>query len=111
MKKTISVRFHVDDEDIKNLLYSAQVGSNYWCSNELGYESAVKEALYGKGSKMYDHEGEKNHILTKAKIKKGLTVMAKKESSHFVDLIQGNTDDSTADVFLQCCLFGEVLYS
>ena len=44
------------------------------------------------------------------KIKRGLTVMAKKERKHFVDFLNEDYDETTADVFLQCCLFGEVIY-
>lgn len=114
---TLSVRVHIKLEDIENLLYSAAQGSSYWSDSEqLGYESTVKKALLpkaeGKIVKIVDHEDEPMaYLLNLEKIKKGLTVMAKKEPSHFADFLQENADMITGDVFLQCCLFGEVKYS
>ncbi len=122
-KPTLSVRVHITLEDIESLLYSATNGSSYWCSNseQLGYEKTVKIILDHNdvGFYLYDGEDDKaeetklgvRHLLNFNKIKRGLTVMAKKEISHFSDLINDNADQITADVFLQCCLFGEVLYS
>jgi len=43
-------------------------------------------------------------------IQRGLNLMADKYSSHLLDIVEGNEDASTSDVFLQCCLFGKVLY-
>jgi len=40
----------------------------------------------------------------------GLKVMAEKYPRHFADMMADNDDAITGDVFLQCCLFGEVLY-
>ena len=114
---TLSVRIHVKFEDIESLLYSAAEGSKYWAdSNQLGYESVVKQALRpkkdGQPVAIKDLEDEPIvYLLNLEKIKKGLTVMAKKERKHFCDFISENADMITADVFLQCCLFGEVKYS
>lgn len=43
-------------------------------------------------------------------IKKGLQTMANKYPYHFNNFIQENDDADTSDVFLQCCLFGEVIF-
>lgn len=43
-------------------------------------------------------------------IAKGLNSMAAKCPQHFADMVSENDDATTADVFLQCCLFGEVIY-
>jgi hypothetical protein len=40
----------------------------------------------------------------------GLRVMHKVAPKHFADAIGGNDDAMTGDVFLQCCVFGEVRY-
>lgn len=56
-------------------------------------------------------EGEaKRAGLTKAKLEFGLELMAKKYPNHFSDLITDNADADTADVYLQCCLLGEIVY-
>lgn len=110
MKNTISIRSHIKLEDIESLLDSASRGSSYWCENDLGYESNVKLAVSDKGYTLEDIEEENTHILDIKKIKKGLTVMAKKEPRHFADFISEDYDQTTGDVFLQCCLFGKVIY-
>lgn len=43
-------------------------------------------------------------------VRQGLTLMAEKYPDHFKDLIEDNGDAATADVFLQLCLFEEVVY-
>lgn len=43
-------------------------------------------------------------------IKKGLQVMAKKYPKHWTNFITKHDDAITGDVFLQCCLFGELIY-
>jgi hypothetical protein len=43
-------------------------------------------------------------------IGRGLDVLATRYPRHFADLINENTDAITADVLLQCCLFGELIY-
>lgn len=48
--------------------------------------------------------------LTPVALKKGLQVMASRWPDHFADLIADNDDACTGDVFLQCCVFGDVIY-
>jgi hypothetical protein len=43
-------------------------------------------------------------------IRRGLEDLATKYPRHFADLVNENTDAITADVLLQCCLFGELIY-
>jgi len=43
-------------------------------------------------------------------IGRGLEDPAVKCPTHFADLVNENTDAITADVRLQCCLFGELIY-
>jgi len=113
MKNTISIRSHIKFDDIADLLDTASRGASYWAnSGKLGYSSVVDNILIRKANEcITDLEEVKNYTLNILKIKKGLTVMAKKESKHFADFISGNYDQTTGDVFLQCCLFGEVIYS
>ncbi len=56
-------------------------------------------------------EGNPNsHRLGRDEIRKGLSAMAKKFPRHLSDALTGNGDAETADVFLQCSLFGDVIY-
>lgn len=52
----------------------------------------------------------KPHTLDLEAIQMGLTIMASEVPHHFRDILQDNVDATTADVFLQCCLFKEVRY-
>ena len=49
-------------------------------------------------------------ILNPQSIQTGLRIMAEKHKSHFGDFMSENDDAVTADVFLQCCLFGELVF-
>ena len=51
------------------------------------------------------------YYLTLAEIRSGLAVMANRFPRHFGDFMNENDDATTADVFLQCCVFGDVIYS
>jgi len=49
-------------------------------------------------------------VLSRETMVKGLDTMAEKYSGHFQNFIDEDGDSDTADVFLQCCIFGEVVY-
>ncbi len=60
-----------------------------------------------------DNSGEltpERHLLTWDNVAKGFEIMAEKYPHHFGDFITENDDATTADVFLQCCLLGEIVY-
>ncbi len=44
------------------------------------------------------------------KLKKGLEVMAEKYPRHFARWMEENEDAETGDVFIQCALFGEIVF-
>ena len=56
-----------------------------------------------------DDEAEE-YNLTREAIERGVKVMAEDYSRHFGDWLGENDDAITGDVFLQCCLFGKVIY-
>ena len=58
-----------------------------------------------------DNEGDK-HILNRFKIALGLEGLAQKPELnwHWNDILNEDDDCDTADVFLQECLFGEIIY-
>jgi hypothetical protein len=43
-------------------------------------------------------------------ITKGLQIMADQYPRHFNNFLDDNADAETGDVFLQCCLFGKLVY-
>jgi hypothetical protein len=125
----------IDDDKIKGLLCCAlEGGSNYWYTID-GYDLAdgLTYSDFQKGGKMqgkqYWHPSEiipfvagctvrirdmednnKLYRLDRAALERGLLVMREKAPRHFGDFIADNDDAITGDVFLQCCLFGEVVY-
>jgi len=54
--------------------------------------------------------GEEKQILNKTTIKRGLVEMAATYPKHFMDFLTEQDDADTADVFLQCCIFGRLIY-
>jgi hypothetical protein len=58
------------------------------------------------------HEGDapKERVLDAAAIDRGLKVMAKKYPRHFGNWLSERDDAETGDVFIQCCLLGEIVY-
>ncbi len=103
------ISINIKDEDINYLLNAAhEGGSNYWCVKCTSNESVEKlrEGVHDT----YYPAGEKAVTLTYEKVLKGLEIMHNKYPQHFCD-VSGDFDGTTADVFLQCCLFEEVVYS
>lgn len=49
-------------------------------------------------------------LLNKSKIEKGLAIFAEDHPRHFADFLSENDDATTADVFIQCVLFGKEIF-
>ena len=110
------------------LLCSAlEGGSNYWyvidefikppkLDYQMDADSVYKHIDYplneGGALIISDCEGDyKGMRLDLDSIKKGLEAMASLEANwHWTNFLQEQDDAETADVFLQCCLFGEVIF-
>ena len=65
-----------------------------------GGEAVLTLSLVEGGFDMY--------VLDRAKIAAGLALLA--DTPHWVDFMDENEDGTTGDVFLQMCLFGEVVF-
>lgn len=122
------VTIKITDEQIAGLLCNAfEGGSNYWIGEvEQGKEPTSK--LEGDdyfhwaqwwpvcgGSVLVtecdpDTGETKAHALDRAAIERGLVSMSIKSPTYFGDFISQNDDAETGDVFLQYCLFGEIVY-
>lgn len=127
----------IDDNMIIGLLCSAfEGGSNYWYFIErTELAGDLKEEDFHEGGKMqlpdqYWHwaeliplvpgcaliitdkesDGKEEYRLDRAALERGLQVMSDKYPHHFGDFMSENDDAITADVYLQCCLFGEAIY-
>lgn len=128
-----TVQLEISDDQMRNLLVSAfEGGSNYWMfikgleypkgKTKKDYEKSVKDGdhywqipyvlpfVKGGGVVLQDVESDDTWTLTKEKMEEGVRVMAVKYPHHFKDLMTENCDADTGDVFLQCSLFGELVY-
>lgn len=107
----------ISNRDIFDMLITAfEGGINYWCgkidAGKLGHVSASKAFAMGQldSIMLLDNEEEKWVRLSQENVRKGLRIMAKKYTRHFNDMINDNADAITADVFIQCAVFGETIY-
>jgi hypothetical protein len=120
-----NVRVNVKDQRIKDLLCNAfEGGSNYWYfiesfnypegKTENDYEFPhIDLPLADGGSltiKSLEEPDKPMVTLDRKACLKGLSIMAKDYPRHFADFMSEDDDAITADVFLQCTCYGEVIY-
>lgn len=123
----IPVTVNVTPRRVADLMVGAiEGGSTYWCESILlspGISHKASpwyddEALYSKQNleiTVIEHESSRHDddaqwTITLASIANGLRLMALHSPRHFADFISETDDATTADVFLQYCTFGEVIY-
>jgi hypothetical protein len=63
-----------------------------------------------ESAESYEADELEAYWLDREALHKGLKVMAEKFPRHFSDMMRQNDDAITGDVYLQCCLFGDVVY-
>lgn len=86
-------------------------GENWKHDNLDGGASRIYRAAWGGLVELFDMEdGHKRYTLTKDRLTEGLQIMAQKHLRHWADFINEAGDARTGDVFLQCCLFGGIMY-
>ena len=129
MNVTVTTQITITTERIGDLLISAfEGGSNYWI-HRMEYvppEGMTLEDKFTVGSRLdspkflplFDGgkivldpgEGEDRVTLDGPAIRRGLSAMSEKYPKHFADFLAEDDDADTADVFVQCCVFGEVQF-
>ncbi len=134
-----SVSIPVSTARLMDLLVGAfEGGSNYWYRKmtfvlapglefkdfRVGGEHAIKDwedfplyvipfhegcslTMFADGHK---REGNKPFVLDADAMVRGLDLMAKDYQKHFSDMINEEDDATTADVFLQLSVFGELIF-
>ncbi|WP_037500610.1 hypothetical protein [Sphingomonas jaspsi] len=125
---TYQTTISVDPQRVQDMIVGAfEGGSNYWLGRgrvELlrpAYAELPDDGVvwYGNSKRNVFAEDFKVTIavpddalytLEPASVTNGLRVMAEKYARHFADMTSENDDADTHDVFLQCCLFGDVIY-
>lgn len=111
---------NITKEQIQDLLILAfEGGSNYWyrIENDDNDDTPLYERPFNKGLKVSNYIIHQNEgvnlvevVLNPETLEKGLQVMMKSFETHFEDVVSENTDIVTGDIFLQCVMFGDVLY-
>jgi hypothetical protein len=96
-------------------------GSNYWLGRFLpkkGKELAVERPWYACPNvwagdyeiEILADEDSKTYSFTPDKLKTGLEWLAKNHPDRITEIVEETGDAETADVFLQACVLGEIVY-
>ena len=110
----------IKDQCITDMLTNAlEGGSTYWArkvkdEDFAGMEFASEAPMAGgKFTLVHDDpegDGLLDTTITRERCKQGLQTMANDYPRHFANLIAQDDDAETADVFLQCVVFDEVIF-
>jgi hypothetical protein len=121
----------ISSEMIADMVIGAfEGGITYWCAKARPVEPCedcvtyqdkspwyARAALYENDFKIriVQHDEHKEGagtdvFMTPASVQQGLSTMATKYPEHFSDMLTGNWDATTADVFVQCCVFNDLIY-
>ena len=130
---SVSVPVSISISTIRDLLIGAvEGGSNYWASfrKDPNFAKFIAESgesplstlegeeyapQYDIDHSQYclricDEEDNTTYNVTLESLIQGLNVMANRYPRHFKDVITENHDAETSDVFIQCSVFGEIVY-
>lgn len=131
MEFSVQVTQKVSSKRVADILVGAfEGGSTYWIEEVLPgpevsgfgskkagdddyYPRTIRYPLSGGYIEVRvseDPDPTKKYRLDQTALKRGLETMAAKYQKHWANLVGDNDDAETADVFLQCCLFGEIVY-
>ncbi len=88
-----------------------RVGQKPQCFPHLDYPVSEGGALVITSLEGDEIRGATRWRLDLETIQRGMKVFREKYPRHYDNWIAENDDAETGDVFLQCCLFGEVVYS
>lgn len=118
---TQKVALSEQDQLKSDLLCSAfEGGSNYWYMIEAyrypkgmtgkDFEFPYLEVPFAGGAIKITADGEKKvHILDRTALEKGWKLMIEKYPRHYADAMT-DFDATTGDVYLQLCLFGDIIF-
>ena len=129
MDTTTQISPRLTNQQLEDLFITAyEGGSSYWCgisneelqrardgykSNELPCPSQYLFAalLAGEEFEFYDQEDEEETwTLNLEKLTSGTEKFTMEEVDHYADAVSDRMDATTADVWFQVCLIGEVTY-
>lgn len=112
--RTWALNLTFDEQRLRDLLDNSEQACRYWAriidvkGDPLSGGRWTYEAW--DDSTRYVEDGCRTFVLDRNAVLAGLRHMAIDNSRHFGDWMAENDDGDTADVFLQCCLFGKVVF-
>lgn len=114
----MELTLNVTGKMIENLFICAmEGGANYWANfpkapagEGAPSERIIRSVLDGATATISDAETDDQWTLSIDSIRNGLQKMASDHPEHFADLLAGNEDAETADVWLQLCTIGELTF-
>jgi hypothetical protein len=128
---TFTVKTTIKSETIADMVVSAfEGGITYWagkarpvvpCEDCVTYEDGcpwyAKPSLYENDFKIRIVQHEEHTtgsgtdvFMTPESVQRGIDLMAEKYPSFFSDMVSGEGDATTGDVFVQLCVFGDIIY-
>lgn len=119
----ITIEHEVTGRRIADLMVSAiEGGVNYWCAGmylKVPDPKTIDHDWWYDYAPLYDRDdliievkvqGDKPRTVTKKDFEEGIKFMAARYPRHWADFIAENDDAETADVFVQCVVFREIVY-
>lgn len=113
----MKLEIEITDEQLEELLDCAfDGGIGYWAlglSVQPDVNGTYAEIVLKRGGRVtlrdQEDDGAK-HVLDRAAIERGLPAFQKQCPKRFSDWFSGECDAGCGDAFVQCCLFGKVIY-
>jgi hypothetical protein len=81
-----------------------------WYSDPKVFEEKFEIQLGYDEPDGYEGEGRGRMLITETSVRNGLNVMARDYPERFAAIVDGSADADTADVFIQCAMFGKAIY-
>ena len=120
----VQIKVKISEERMKGLLCCAmEGGSNYWAeivkyvipkdadTSTVEFKHIDIPFIEGCGILIQDQFGdEEPKLLNIDAMKKSLQIMGEKYKWHLDNFLKENDDAETGDVFLQCALYGDIIY-
>lgn len=102
----MKITFNIPDAVIDQAFEAPH--SAYWCS-ELVWSERLRTGTCVERN-AGPRGGKKRHTITAAMVERAIVLMLEQGRPEIADVICGETDGPCRDVFLQYCVFGEVVY-
>jgi hypothetical protein len=139
MKATFTTTIEIDSDRVRDLLVTAfEGGSNYWCEDDLArgktpdtpdatqydcwyavYPTTGGSVTFSDREEPYVGSANDPHVsvdlagryvLDTAAIQRGFRTMSELHPARLAQWMVEDYDADDADAFLQCCIFGSVIY-